>query len=127
MKDVERWLKKQRMPQASPALDARMDALFAEYAAAPRGLRKPVPLWLSAAACLLCFLGGAALRTVSPEVQTPLPLPATPAAILPVVQEQRPAPLFDWSEASQEQEWLSESPVIVIETTLPARTPRRDV
>ena len=68
--DLERHLQQQPLAQPSRDLDQRMQVLFEN--AAPHPLKKPVPLWLAAAACLTCAAIGFALRT-APSRESSVP------------------------------------------------------
>lgn len=61
--DIERRLRQETLASPSSGLDRRMDALFDGAAFQKRRVSLPtVPLWLAAAACLVCGMAGFAGR-----------------------------------------------------------------
>lgn len=119
MNDLEKWLAEQSLPEPSPQLDQRMETLFRNHTR-KKGLRKPVPLWLSLAACLLCFTGGLALRTVPAPAVAPAPPPVVNAVL--TTSEKAPVSLFDWSGDAPANK--SPSRLVLIETKIQPQRPR---
>ena len=70
--DIERNLQQQPLAQPLANLDQRMDSLF--HRAASGNLRPSlpaVPVWLAAAACLVCAAAGFAVRPLLVRQQPP--------------------------------------------------------
>lgn len=69
--DIERKLRQETLASPSPGLDQRMDALFDSAASVnPRVSLLKVPVWLAAAACLVCGIAGFAARPLFVHRQT---------------------------------------------------------
>lgn len=63
--DIERQLQETPLAQPSANLDGRMRTLFDDAAfARPHPLRRPVPVWLMAAACVACVAIGFGVRSL---------------------------------------------------------------
>jgi hypothetical protein len=63
--DIERQLQQQPLAKPSADLDRRMDSLFGRAASESEQRSRPtVPLWLAAAACLVCGLAGFGVRSL---------------------------------------------------------------
>ena len=63
--DIEHQLRQQPLARPSTDLDRRMDSLFGRAASeSKRHARPAVPLWLAAAACLMCGLAGFSVRSI---------------------------------------------------------------
>jgi hypothetical protein len=61
--DIERQLQQQPLARPSANLDQRMESLFHRAGSlSPRASWPAVPLWLGAAACLICGITGFAVR-----------------------------------------------------------------
>ena len=70
--DIERQLRQQSLARPSADIDQRMDSLF--HRAASGNLRASlpaVPVWLAAAACLVCAAAGFAVRPLLVRQQPP--------------------------------------------------------
>ena len=70
--DIERQLRQQSVARPSADIDQRMDSLF--HRAASGNLRASlpaVPVWLAAAACLVCAAAGFAVRPLLVRQQPP--------------------------------------------------------
>ena len=63
--DIERQLREQPLAQPSATLDQRMTMLFHEAESKrPHFLWRGVPVWLTAAACLMCAVAGFGARSL---------------------------------------------------------------
>jgi hypothetical protein len=70
--DIERQLKERPLVQPSANLEQRIQALFDEAAFhRPRLLLRPVPVWMMAAACLVCAFAGFGARSAFIPRQNP--------------------------------------------------------
>jgi len=70
--DIERQLQQQPLTGPSADLDRRMKVLF--HNANPKQMHPPartVPIWLMAAACLVCAIAGFGVRSLSIFRQSP--------------------------------------------------------
>ena len=64
--EIEHQLQQQPLARPSADLDQRMKALFHRAASESEQRSRPaVPLWLAAAACLVCGLAGFGVRSLS--------------------------------------------------------------
>jgi len=64
-KDIEGQLQEQSLARPSAMLDHRMNALFhEERSKRPHFLLRGVPIWLTAAACLVCAVAGFGARSM---------------------------------------------------------------
>ena len=70
--DIERHLQRQPLTQPSADLDQRMKSLFHE-ARSERAhpLLRTVPIWLMAAACLVCAIAGFGVKSLFVPRQSP--------------------------------------------------------
>ena len=70
--DIERQLRQQSLARPSADIDQRMDSLFHRAASGNLRASPPaVPVWLAAAACLVCAAAGFAVRPLLVRQQPP--------------------------------------------------------
>jgi hypothetical protein len=105
MDDFERRLQSLPLREPTDSLDARVlspEAAGVEVRPGIPWVRRPVPLWLAAAACVLMILAGLAAGRMwsgSPVISTEAPQPVVQLQVIYTGPERNP---FDYTQTTQD-------------------------